>query len=106
VAYKTAVDSYSQAGCLRHIEDPIVRGFMRAGAAEICHASQLESLSEFAKHFYPEGELPTFKAEYKSQVRNLEDIFDDPWFNQEAGLKSIIASIKKILVVAHVLVSQ
>jgi hypothetical protein len=107
VAYETDANSYGQAVCLRHIEeDPVVRGFLRAGAARICRATHLKSLSEVAKHFYLGNELPTNKAEYISQVRDLEDISEDPWFNQEAGLKSIIALVKKILVGDLVLVSQ
>jgi biotin synthase-related radical SAM superfamily protein len=63
-------------------------------------------LSEVVEHFYPEGELPTNKAECISKVRPLEDICDDPWFHEEAGMTSIVALIKKIDVGDHVLVTQ
>jgi hypothetical protein len=105
--YEASVNRDGQAACLPQFESSvIVRGFLREGADEICHAAQLRNLSEFVQHFYPERDLPTNKQEYKDKVRDFADIVEDPWFNQEAGLPSIAALIKKIPVGDHVLLSR
>jgi hypothetical protein len=84
----------------------IARGFLCEGADRICHAAQLEDLREVVQHFYPERDLPTNKLEYRDKVRSFADVAEDPWFNQEGGLRSIAALVKKIPVGDHVLLAR
>jgi hypothetical protein len=99
--------SHGQASCVGQFQQSVIaRGFLREGADRICHAAQLKDLSEVVHHFYPEHDFPTNKQEYKDKVRSFADIAEDPWFNQEGGLRSITALVKKIPVGDHVLLSR
>jgi hypothetical protein len=99
VAYEKSVTDIGQAECLEDIlSGPIVRGFTHEGAAEICHQTQLEAMSEDRKQFYPEGKPPTNKAEYTDIVRDLRDILVDPWFTEENGRPSITALLRSLMV--------
>jgi hypothetical protein len=104
---EASVYSHGQASCVGQFQRSVIaRGFLREGADEICHAAQLEDLSEVVQHFYPERDLPTNEQEYKDKVRSFADIAEDPWFNQEGGLRSIAALIEEIPVGDHVLLSR
>jgi hypothetical protein len=81
-----SMNSNGQANCMTRFEQSAIAcGFLHEGADEICHAAQLEGLSEVVQHFYPERDLPTNKQEYKDKVRSVAEIVEDLWFHKEGG---------------------
>jgi hypothetical protein len=94
-----SLEDHEEDECLQEVlSDPLVRGFLHKGAADICHQKQLKPLSAHRKHFYPEGQPPRNKKEYINNVRNVQDILNDPWFTEENGRPSITALLGKVMV--------
>jgi hypothetical protein len=88
VKYDKGVEDHGPADCLDEVlSDPLVRGFLHEGAADVCHQSRITALSGDHKHFYPEGQ-PTTKAEFLNNVRSVQDILENPWFATENGRPS------------------